>query len=59
MEQEGVGGRKCRFADEAEIVDTFSSFSSPSLSPPLPSPRRPVVTVSRSVARLSCFFARE
>ena len=37
MEQEGVGGRKCRFADEAEIVDTFSSFSSPSLSPPLPS----------------------
>ena len=37
MEQEGVGGRKCRFADEAEIVDTFSSFSSPSLSHPLPS----------------------
>ena len=37
VEQEGVGGRKGRFADEAEIVDTFSSFSSPSLSPPLPS----------------------
>ena len=33
MEQEGIGARKCRFADEAEIVDTFSSLSSPFLPP--------------------------